>query len=196
MPGRKRKLSSPVGSLRPLPVQNPSHPPNAHFASPRSLDLLNILDPDRSYPIYDRLCSYLPLPSILSLSKTCKSFRLAYLQRWDVDRRLDRFVQSPKRLRSQLAKHGSLISGSFALQVFAQRRWPDSDLDIFVERGPAVESFEAHLCQEEHYSLQSTTDHRTYAMQDLIQVWDKYVHRLVSSRLMGLDSNLSSSVES
>jgi hypothetical protein len=168
MPARKRKASTgtdvnPANSRRP-------HRPHEQPPNPVSLSLVQILDPTRYYPIYDRLCSCMPLRDTLALSRTCTQMRHAYRERWSVDRRLTRFVKDPKRLRSELGRFASLISGSFALQFFAQCLWPDSDLDIFVERGVASDSFDTYLQNEEHYGLHSTKDQDTYAMRDLVQV--------------------------
>jgi hypothetical protein len=83
---------------------------------------------------------------------------------------LTRFVKDPCRLRSELGRYSSLISGSFALQLFAQCLWPDSDLDVFVEQGVALDSFDTYLRNEEYYRLHLTKDQDTYAMRDLVQV--------------------------
>lgn len=72
-----------------------------------------------AFPIYDRLCACMPLSTTLKLPSSCKQLRQAYQQRWSVDSRLARFVKDPLRLRSELGKHASLISGSFVLQSFA-----------------------------------------------------------------------------
>ena len=141
------------------------------LSKPSSPSLLDILNPDYFFGIYDHWCSLAPLKSILALSQTCKQMHRAFQQRWNVDSRLQRFVKNPSQLRSQLGKHGSLISGSFAIQFFKQQLWKDSDLDIFVEQGEAVTGFDRYLQQDEDYRLESTNDpHGKYAMRGLIQV--------------------------
>ncbi|KAK7887474.1 hypothetical protein LTR67_009894 [Exophiala xenobiotica] len=95
--------------------------------------------------------------------------RDAFQQRWNVDQRLSRFVENLTGLRSQLGKHGSLISGSFALQLFAQTFWPESDLDIFVEKGTAAADFDNYLQQEEKYCLQSNGDMDRYALTPMVE---------------------------
>lgn len=52
---------------------------------------------------------------------------------WNVDRGLYRFVQDPKRLRSQMGIHNTLISGSFVVPIFERLVWKDADLDVFFE---------------------------------------------------------------
>ncbi len=165
---RRRKAStaadSPIDHKR-CAIQ---HPPSYAHESP---GLLNTFNPSRYPELHDRLCSLLNIQDALSLSSACKNLREAHKQRFDVDKRLERFVRNPQRLRSQLGKHGSLISGSFALQLFAQTRWKDSDLDIFVdERGEAVTEFHTYLQQEENYCLESAQDQEMYAMERLAQV--------------------------
>jgi hypothetical protein len=46
----------------------------------------------------------------------------------------------------------------------------ESDLDVFVEQGAALTSFETYLCQQENYCLESTKDKDTYTMRGLAQV--------------------------
>jgi hypothetical protein len=170
MPGRKRKASTGT-DVKSTSSRRP-HRPYEQPPKPVSLSLVQILDPTRHDPIsiYDRLSSCMPLRDTLALSRTCTQMRHAYRERWSVDDRLTRFVKDPKRLRSELGRYSSLISGSFALQFFAQCFWPDSDLDIFVEQGVALDSFDTYLQNEEYYGLHSTKDKDTYAMRGLVQV--------------------------
>jgi hypothetical protein len=67
-----------------------------------------------------------------------------------VDRSLGRFVKDPKGLRSQLAKHNSLISGEFALQFLAQGNWQVFDLDIFLDVGIALHDFSNYLLANDY----------------------------------------------
>ena len=136
--------------------------------------LLDILDTNRYYPIYERLCSCLPIRSTLALASTCRQLRQSYQQRWDVNSRLERFVKDPMRLRSQLGQHGSLISGSFVLQFFLRKTWPESDLDLFVEQGAPTEAFDKYLREDEKYQLQSTVN-KTSAKSVYMMYWLKEV---------------------
>lgn len=160
MPPTKRKSSATPASDRHRTKRRSKHVSGySDIPSPRleqlpPVTLLDVLDADRYYPVYDQLCSYMPVPSVLALSATCKQLRNAFQERYSVDHRLLRFVEDPLRLRSELGRHGALISGSFALQFFAQQTWLDSDLDIFVERGAAAEAFDTYLQKEEHYCLE------------------------------------------
>ncbi|RMZ88245.1 hypothetical protein DV736_g4532, partial [Chaetothyriales sp. CBS 134916] len=154
------------------PNQSPDGPNTAsrRVTQPHMRETLTLVKMLSQYnPVYDRL-AWLSLQTALVLSQTCRQLRRAYLERWRVDGRLRRFVQNPQHLRSELGKYASLISGSFALQFFAQEQWPESDLDIFVEQGPAMESLERHLQEDEHYCLISTADHSEYAMRTLVQI--------------------------
>ena len=118
----------------------------------------------------------MPLRTTLALSSTCSKLHQASRQRWTVDSRLSRFVKSPLCLRSELGRHASLISGSFALQFFAQETWPESDLDIFVEQGVPMICFERYLKEEESYVLDSTVEatdeerQSRYEMGGILQV--------------------------
>lgn len=42
-------------------------------------------------------------------------------------------MKDPVEFRSQMSRHGAIISGSFALQFFERTMWPDADLDIWIE---------------------------------------------------------------
>lgn len=132
---------------------------------------LDVFDSDRHFPVHEQLWSALPVQSAVALSRTCRQLRADHLRTFNINQRLAYFVRSPVRLPSQLGKHGSLISGSFALQLLAHTRWNDSDLDIFVENGAAAEEFEAYLLEEEHYYLQSMKRaDKEYCMLDLDEV--------------------------
>ena len=110
-----------------------------------ALTLLEVVDLERYFPVHQQLWSVLPVESALALSQTCRQLRAAHLRNFNINQRLTYFVRDPTRLRPQLGKHGALISGSFALQLLAQTRWLDSDLDIFVESGAAAEELDAYL---------------------------------------------------
>lgn len=69
-------------------------------------------------------------------------------QPWDINSRLGHFVSNPTNLRRLLGANEGLIVGSTAFQFFAKVTWPDSTLDVLVERGPAVSKIFAHLTNE------------------------------------------------
>ncbi|KAH0277827.1 hypothetical protein KCU91_g2927, partial [Aureobasidium melanogenum] len=75
-------------------------------------------------------------------------------QPWDINSRLSRFVSNPTDLRRLLGANEGLIVGSTTFQFFAKVTWPDSSLDVLVERGPAVSEIFAYLvnegCNQEH----------------------------------------------
>jgi len=82
------------------------------------------------YPIFSAICSYLEILEIISLKLTTKNWSkelAAHLkERWNINRRLSRFVDNLLEFRSQMGVHNALISGSFALQFFAEVRWKES----------------------------------------------------------------------
>ena len=105
------------------------------------------------YPIQARIFSHLDTKSILSLSRTSSGLRAdIYSYRWDINRKLDRFFQNPTAFRSALGRVDGLITGSFALQFFANKFWPESDLDINVREGPGIETLASYL-EGEGYEL-------------------------------------------
>lgn len=90
--------------------------------------------------------------------------------RWDINKKLRRFVTDPEELRSKLGEHDALISGSFVIQFFDGVVWPESDLDIFVENGKGASELGRHLLESEDYELVSVKDIEEYAMGDLDKV--------------------------
>ncbi|KAJ3553855.1 hypothetical protein NPX13_g10776 [Xylaria arbuscula] len=91
------------------------------------------------YPMRTRIFGELDTKSILNLCRTSPGLRAdIYSYRWDISRRLERFFQNPTVFRSALGQADALITGSFALQFFTNKFWPESDLDINVQDGPGV----------------------------------------------------------
>jgi len=83
--------------------------------------------------------------------------RLSKVQ-WNINRALKRFVNDPVGLRSSMARHEALISGSFALQFFARTVWEDSDLDIYLEapgqgKEDGMKALARHLMENEGYNF-------------------------------------------
>jgi hypothetical protein len=88
-------------------------------------------------PVFDTLCTYLEPQDLLAIRRTTKELGALYSSicesQFNVNRLLKRFVADPVALRSKLATHDALISGSVALQLFERVVWSDSDLDIYIE---------------------------------------------------------------
>ncbi|KAF4630958.1 hypothetical protein G7Y89_g7175 [Cudoniella acicularis] len=116
--------------------------------------------------IFDNICRHMDPQGILSLRQTTKQlsglFDSLFKTQWNVNRSLKRFVDNPVGLRSMLARHNALISGSFALQFFERVVWDDSDLDIYVHDDDAsINAMGQYLIQAENYKFDSTFDWRS-----------------------------------
>lgn len=115
--------------------------------------LIDILS---QYPIFDALCSHLDTPTLFLLRRVSKSFAQNYAahtkERWNINRRLQHFIQDPKSLRSLLARYNALISGSFVIQFLDAVFWDEADLDIFVYHKHAG-AFATHLVEKEGYKF-------------------------------------------
>jgi len=113
-----------------------------------------LIQREEHYPVFDRICSYLGIGDIISMTRTCKRLSGLYqallATQWNVDRALRRFVNDPYRFRSKLGEYDAIVSGSFALQFFDRVIWPESDLDIYISQ-TQQEQFEAYLCESEDY---------------------------------------------
>ena len=74
---------------------------------------LSTFDRESHYPIFSALCDYLPIASIVSLTRTCKKLSGLYHYllpvQWDVDKALRRFVDDPLGFRSQMARCDALM---------------------------------------------------------------------------------------
>ncbi|KAI0910116.1 hypothetical protein F4823DRAFT_638049 [Ustulina deusta] len=111
------------------------------------------------YPIQRRIIHDLDTRSILNLCRTSSGLRedlRTYL--WDINKKLGRFFQDPVAFRAELGRADALISGSFALQFFANKFWPESDLDINLREGEGVESLGKYLVEAEGYELTRNQD--------------------------------------
>ena len=140
--------------------------------------LCHVLNKNLVYPAFDRICSMLAIAELISLTRTCKQLSSLYQgtlkKHWNIDKRLERFVQDPKGLRSQMAAHNALISGSFAIQFFERVNWNEADLDIFVEQYEDAEEFQQYLCEREGYRFEREQgeDSEVYEnMSTLMKVW-------------------------
>lgn len=93
--------------------------------------------------IFEEIYRFLEIRDIFRLGRTCKALSTFYHdlipRKWNIDARLSRFVNDPIEFRYQLGLADALISGSFALQFFAQQVWSDASLDVFVEDPEYIE---------------------------------------------------------
>lgn len=118
---------------------------------------VDVLD---NYPIFNNLCSHLEIAAILPLMRVTKRW-LPHLsahlkERWNINKKLLRFVENPVALRTQLGCYNALISGSFALQFFDGVVWDESDLDIYVEHQKGDTEIGEYLTKAEGYELRKT----------------------------------------
>ncbi|KAI0816589.1 hypothetical protein GGR55DRAFT_697422 [Xylaria sp. FL0064] len=106
------------------------------------------------YPIQSRIIRDLDMRSILNLCRTSSDLRAdIYSDLWDINKKLGRFFQNPRAFRTELGRADALIGGSFALQFFANKFWPESDLDINLRDGDGVESLARYLTEVEGYEV-------------------------------------------
>ena len=136
------------------------------------------------YPIFNTLCSHLDIGGLLTVRKISKKLdthlSTHMKERWNINRRLARFVRDPRKLRSEMARHGALISGSFVIQFFDDVIFQGSDLDIYVEDGEAASAFHHYLRQVECYTLDTEkTEPVDYDLPDIIRVRD--LHSIVKT---------------
>lgn len=128
----------------------------ADHASKNVSMLLQML---RIYPIRQQLLPHLGIAEIISLTRTCAELSSLYRdvkgQRWDINRRLKRFVDDPQGFRSVMASCDALISGSFTLQFFEGVDWEEFDLEVFVnDVDVEMKTFSDYLTQVEGYELE------------------------------------------
>jgi hypothetical protein len=109
------------------------------------------------YPIRDRVCFYSSVGAIITLSRTCRQLSQTYQDlfstQWNIDSKLSRFIVDPHKLCCQLRDSKTVISGSFAVQLFDRAIYHDSDLDIFAQHGDHVKGFDEYLTSAEGYQL-------------------------------------------
>lgn len=141
------------------------------MAKPGFLDIFHL---ELRYPIFDGICSHLPIDSIIALTRTCRGLSRLYQslipQQWNVDRHLSRFVRDSQFFRSQMGRYNALISGSVALQLFERALWKESDLDILIEKGENARAFGSYLAEKEGYRLEKTSENHGYMMPDIVEV--------------------------
>ncbi|TCD64339.1 hypothetical protein EIP91_004249 [Steccherinum ochraceum] len=82
------------------------------------------------------ILTLLPPAVVAAVGQTCHTARKgvsSYTKTaFNVDTVLSLFFNDPRAFRSLLAKTGSVVSGSAALQAAARVRYPGSDLDVYV----------------------------------------------------------------
>ena len=141
-------------------LQHWTEPPEAAARVTARPGFMSVFDRHRCYPFFIRLCEHLSIAEIIALTRTCKKYADLYQYllpiQWDVNRRLRRFVRDPCGLRSQLAKSDALIAGSCVVQLFERTSWKPFDLDVFVEEGGYVNTFQRYLLDIEGYGLSNT----------------------------------------
>jgi hypothetical protein len=160
----------------------PIHPTTAtpQCPQPPGPSLIDLFDRTRYYPIAKTLSTYLSIAEIIPLTRTCRALAPLYqtfLQRhWKITPHLTRFVRAPYAFRSKLSAHNALISGSVALQFFMRVSWPDSDMDVYVQRGEDADALETYLFTAEGYELDTTRAGDNYSMP-LVAETRTYIRR-------------------
>ena len=112
---------------------------------------------DRYNLIFNNIYQRLDIRDIIAISQTCKGLSSFYKHmlscRWNVNRRLARFVNDPREFRSRLGEADALISGTFALLFFAQLYWLDSGLDIYVRQGSKADALIRYIGEDKSYEF-------------------------------------------
>jgi hypothetical protein len=112
---------------------------------------------ERHHLIFDNVYQRLDIKDIIAISRTCKKLSSFYRKllpcRWNINRRLARFVNDPRDLRSKLGCADALISGTFALLFFAQLYWLDSGLDIYVRQGSKADALIRYIGEDKSYKF-------------------------------------------
>ncbi|PVH84599.1 hypothetical protein DL98DRAFT_651799 [Cadophora sp. DSE1049] len=128
--------------------------------SARSRETPTLLDVLGQYGIFNALCCRLDTATLFALRRVTKRlsdpFRAHTRERWNVNRRLKHFVDHPQDLRTMMARHNALISGSFVVQFFDDEFWKGSDLDIYVEKENAA-VFGTYLARKEGYRFEKSS---------------------------------------
>jgi hypothetical protein len=141
-------------ALEALAIDTTSDPMTDAPTADASMPKTNLVDILSLYPICDRFLTELDISDILSvrlLSRRLLPNITSYCQkRWDINRRLRRFVENPKEFRTELGNANAFISGSFAIQFFDNVLWEKSDLDIYLrDDGKGTKALTHHLVTKE-----------------------------------------------
>jgi hypothetical protein len=123
-----------------------------------SSPLLDIFTQHEHYHlIFDNVYQRLDIKDIIAISRTCKKLSSFYKKmlpcRWNINRRLARYVNDPKAFRQILGEADALISGTFALLFFAQLYWLDSGLDIYVRQGSKADALIRYIGEDKSYKF-------------------------------------------
>lgn len=154
---------------------------NTPTQKPVQSPLLTFLtDHERHVVVFDNIYRLLEIKDIITISRTCKSLSSFYQNmlpcRWNINRRLARFVNDPKEFRSQLGQADALISGTFALLFFAQLYWMDSGLDIYVRQGSKAEALIRYIGEDKAYEFDysyrwsDNDEHRTLTKVTVVEI--------------------------
>lgn len=143
----------------------------ADTSSPQSKQLIDVLD---NYAIFNSFCSHPEIADILPLKRVTKRWSghiEAHLkQRWNINKKFERFVKNPQALRTELARYDALISGGFAVQFFDGVVWNELDLDIYAVYRNEDDQIGKHLMKNEEYKLKSKASLTDKHAADLIKV--------------------------
>ena len=127
---------------------------NSTVKKQKQANVVTLLELFNEFPVVEKLCSYLAIGDIISLTRTCKRLSPLYQEvlpsQWNVDRHLQRFVDNPVAFRMMMADCDALVSGSLALQFFERKTWLESDLDVYVNFSRSID-FRQYLCEHEGY---------------------------------------------
>ncbi|KAI4717418.1 hypothetical protein E4T48_06411 [Aureobasidium sp. EXF-10727] len=140
------------------------------------LDIFTQYDQHRI--VFDNIYQRLDIKAVIAISRTCKRLSSFYSSmlpcRWNINRRLARFVDDPKEFRSRLGQADALISGTFALLFFAQLYWLDSGMDIYVRQGSKADNLIRYIGADKSYKFEYSygwsddDQHRTLTKKVLI----------------------------
>ena len=126
------------------------------------------------YPIFDTLCSHLDISGLITLRKISKKLgthlSTHMKERWNINRRLGRFVRDPCKFRSAIAHHDALVSGSFAIQFFDDVLFNGSDLDAYIQDGEGASAFGHYLRRGEGYALEKEEIEHAYSLDEIVKV--------------------------
>lgn len=107
--------------------------------------------------VFDNIYQRLEIRDVIAISRTCTTLSSFYKNmlpcRWNINRRLARFVNDPRDFRARLGTADALISGTFALLFFAQLYWLDSGLDIYVRQGPKADALIRYIGEDKSYEF-------------------------------------------
>ncbi|KAM0354832.1 hypothetical protein ACHAPU_000659 [Fusarium lateritium] len=134
----------------------------ASFGPPSELfELLSDKSKTPILTIVDIILLHLGIADIYALHATCRSLRwlASYLtdspRLLDINRQLAPFIKDPVNFRYELGQCNGLIAGDFARNFFEFRCWQNTELVIFVERGPKWKRLTEYLQDAEEYTTRS-----------------------------------------